>query len=136
MSDSFRTLIVPTAQVELARAIAAAFGPGGVGMFRAPLSPTGEEPATHYVSTGYIDADVAHLVPCQTWQQDEDGAWVMTGAEPGDADALKAWLDEQGVPVSMTDILALYAAADVTDQNPFVAFGRIGVQIVRIGDEN
>ena len=134
MSDSFRTLIVPTAQVELAREIAAAFGPGGVGMFRAPLSADGNEPATHYCSTGYIPPQFAHMVPCQTWTQDEDGHWSEIGEDPGDPQAVYDAVTEAGLQVTLAEIEALFAAADVTTQIPYVAFGRLGIEQVRTDD--
>jgi len=145
MSDSFRTLIVPTAQVELARAIAAAFGPGGANMFRAPLSPTGDEPATHYCSTGYIPPEFAGMVPCQYWAMTEYGGWEEVGEDPGDPQAVYDAVttpvtDEDGnviqpgLDVTLAQIEALFAAADVTQQNPYVAFDRMGVQQVRSDD--
>ena len=131
MADAFRTLIVPAAQVVTARTIADSWGPAGEGMWTTGLSATGRKPATHYVSTGYIGADVAHLVPCQTWEQDEEGNWTQTGSEPGNPDALMAWLAEQEVDVPRAEVDALYASADVTAQLPFTAFARLGVQIVQ-----
>lgn len=53
MADVFKTLIVSATDVEDARALAAA-EPSGEGMFTTALSPTGEAPATHYVSSGYM----------------------------------------------------------------------------------
>ncbi len=129
--DIFRTLICPSANVELARSIAASFGPGGEGMWTTPLSADGLDPASHYISTGYIPAEFAYLVPCQTWVQDEDGAWVMTGSEPGDPVAVYTTAFEAGVECTQADVDALFAASDVTEQDPFVAMGRIGVQIVQ-----
>lgn len=129
--DAFRTLIVPTANVELARAIAASFGTGGVGMWTTPLSPTGAEPATHFISTGGIPAEFAFLVSCQTWAQGEDGAWVMTGETPGDPVAVYGLAVEAGIPCTQDDVDDLFDAADVTEQEPFVAMARLGVQIVQ-----
>jgi hypothetical protein len=53
--DVFRTIIVPADNVEAFRTQAATV-PGGEGMFITPLSPTGQEPATHYISSGFIPA--------------------------------------------------------------------------------
>lgn len=48
---TYRCLIVPDAHVQFARDLCAAVaGPAGAGMFTAPLSPTGAEPATHWIS--------------------------------------------------------------------------------------
>ena len=86
MSDIFRTLIVKAADAPLAREIAVTLSPsGGSNMWVQGLSPTGEPPATHYVSTGLIGPDFAALVPCTFWELDEAGDWVQTGSEPGNA---------------------------------------------------
>ena len=61
--DIFRTLIVPAANVDLARAVGASFGPGGAGMWTTPLSASGSDPATHYISTGYVPPEYGFLVP-------------------------------------------------------------------------
>ncbi len=64
MSDVFRTLIVESADVDLARTIAATLDPAhSQGMWETPLSSTGAEPATHYISTGFIGEGFAALVP-------------------------------------------------------------------------
>jgi hypothetical protein len=133
--DIFRTLIIPTANVELARAIAASFGTGGMGMWTTPLSADGQEPASHYISSGYIPAQFAHLVPLQSWAQDEDGVWVMTSSEPGDPVAVYEAASAQGVECTQDDINAIFAASDVTEQEPFIAMARIGVQIVQDDDQ-
>ena len=130
MAYIFRTLIVPAASVELARAIATSFGPGGEGMWITPLSASGLDPASHYISTGYVPPDYGYLVPCQTWEQGEDGTWTMTGSEPGDPVAVYTAATAQGVVCTQEDVDALFAAADVTEQEPFVAMGRLGLTII------
>ncbi len=55
--DIFATLIVPAAQAQAARDAAAQI-PGGEGMFTAGLSSTGQEPATHYIASGWIPAEI------------------------------------------------------------------------------
>jgi hypothetical protein len=130
MMDIFRTLIVPTANVELARQIAASFGPGGEGMWTTPLLSTGNDKATHYISSGYVPEAYGYLVPCQTWEQSESGPWVMTGSTPGDHVAVYDAASQAGVICTQADIDALFAAADVTEQAPFVAMGRLGLSIV------
>jgi hypothetical protein len=134
MTDIFRTLIIPAANVELARSIAASFGPGGTNMWTTPLSATGAEPASHYISSGGIPAGFAHLVPLQTWVQEQDGTWVMTGSEPGDPVAVYNHCVEAGVVCTQADVDALFAAADVTEQEPFTAMERLGLQIIQSFD--
>jgi hypothetical protein len=135
MPDIFRTLIVPTANVELARQIAASFGPGGSGMWTTPLSVTGAEPASHYISSGYVPPEYGYLVPLQTWAQEEDGTWVMIGSEPGDPVAVYDHCVEAGVACTQADVDALFAAADVTEQEPFTAMGRLGIMICNSAEQ-
>lgn len=127
--DIFRTLIIPADQVELARSIAASFV-GGEGMWTTPLSPTGLYPATHYISTGYIPEEFAYMVPEQFWQQDEEGNWVETGSTDGNPEAVWQYANANGVECSLADVENLFAVADVTEQEPFTAMGRLNIQLV------
>ena len=56
MSLIHRNLIVPAALAAAARELCAAVHPAGAGMFTVPPSPTGELPATHWASTGLLEA--------------------------------------------------------------------------------
>ena len=60
--DIFKTLIVQSNQVELAREVGASYGAGGEGMFVTPLSSTGQYPATHYISSGLIPEELDALL--------------------------------------------------------------------------
>lgn len=46
--DQFRTVIVDAANVAQARSLASE------GLFTTPCSPSGNDPATHYISSGYM----------------------------------------------------------------------------------
>lgn len=50
-----RTIIVPAGMVAAAQQIARECDVHGEGMFVVGLSPTGNAPTTHYISSGYID---------------------------------------------------------------------------------
>ena len=100
-------------------------------MWTTPLSVTGLEPASQYISTGYVPEAYGYLVPCQTWEQDEDGVWVMTGNEPGDPVAVYEAASQAGVECTQAAVDALFDVADVTVQDPFVAMGRLGLQLVQ-----
>ncbi len=128
--DIFRTLIVPAAFTDLARAIATSFGPGGIGMWTTPLSASGLDPATHYISSGYVPPEYGYLVPLQVWSQDANGNWVLVSSEPGDPVAVYTAATAQGVVCTQADVDALFAAADVTEQEPFTAMGRLGLTII------
>lgn len=130
MNDTFRTAIVPAANVVFARNLVAALSPGGVGMWTTPLSASGLDPATHYISSGYISAQVAALMPLQTWEQDEQGNWTMTASTPGDAATVRAAAIAKGFNCTLAEVQALFAAADGTAQTPFTAMARMGLTII------
>jgi hypothetical protein len=130
MADLFRTLIITAADAPLAREIAAAFGPGGSGMWTTPLSADGQEPATHYISSGYIPAEFVSLAPCTTWGVDENGQWVQTAHYAGDAATVYAYASQAGIQCTLADIEGVFARSDVSEQEPFVAMGRMGLTII------
>ena len=99
-------------------------------MFSTPLSTTGLDPASHFISSGFVPEAFAYMVPCQTWETDEDGAWVLVSSEPGDPVAVYTAASEAGVICTQAEVDALFAAADVTVQEPFVAMGRLGLTII------
>ena len=131
MSDIFRTLILPASVTPLAQRIAATLSPAGAGMWVTGLAPTAEAPATHYISSGYIGPEFAHMVPCQTYIQDEEGAWVETGSEPGDPQAVTDACNASGLEVTLEQVEAVFGVADVTEQEPFAAMVRMGLQMVQ-----
>ena len=131
MSDIFRTMILAADTIDLARELAASFGPGGAGMWQTPLSADGMDPATHFISSGYIPPAFAHMVPSQTWALDEEGNWVMVSSEPGDPVAVYEAATAQGVICTLEEVEAVFATADVTDEEPFAAMGRLGLVIVQ-----
>jgi hypothetical protein len=132
MAWSFRTLITTAATTPLARDIAATLSPtAGQNMWLTGLSATGNAPATHYVSTGLISPEFAALVPEQVWEQDANGDWVMTSSTPGDPVACYDLCIAGGLTVTQAQVDAVYAAADVTEQEPFVAFARLGLLMVQ-----
>jgi hypothetical protein len=130
MSDLFRTLIIPAEHVELARSIAAAFGPGGVGMWTTGLSADGKEPATHYISSGYIPAEFVSLAPCTTYKENGKGETVVDSHFAGRPETVAQYAAERGATVPLQAIQAVFAASDASDQEPFAAMARAGLKIV------
>ena len=103
-----RTIIVPDTVVVPARmACEALAGAGGSGMCSVPLSPTGELPATHWISSGLIEQDFADLL-----------------ASP---DGLTAVATQAGLDPA--PLVAIVAAADITDEPADVALARLGLQL-------
>lgn len=107
-----RTMILPAALVPLAQSLAEGLaGPAGVGMWTTGLSAGGSEPATHYVSTGMIeDQFVAALT---------------------DADVLYAACNAASAGVTLEQCRALVDGADVSDELPFDALARVGLQLLQ-----
>jgi len=129
--NAFRTMIIPAAQVALARTIAVTLDPAhNANMWITPLSPTGQESATHYISSGQIPEAFAAMVPCVFWTWQDD-AWVETDAYPGDPITVYEACSAAGMTVTQDEIDDLFAAADVSEQEPFVAMGRMGLQMVQ-----
>ena len=80
--DIFTTIIVPAAQAQAARDAAAQFH-GGEGMFTSELSATGTEPATHYIASGWIPAEVVEaLTMCAISELPPDEAMTDKGLKP------------------------------------------------------
>jgi hypothetical protein len=109
--DIYRTLIVTADSAPLASAIAASFGPGGVGMWTTPLSSDGAEPASHYISSGYIPEQFAALLT------DPVGVYEAATA--------------QGVTTTQDAVDDIFANADISDEEPFAAMARLGLVIVQ-----
>ena len=95
------------------------------------MSATGEAPATHYISTGYTGPEFAHMVPLQVWELDEAGQWQLVRTEPGDPEAVTDDCNAAGLEVTLEQVDAVYSGADVTDQEPFTAMGRLGLSIIQ-----
>jgi len=80
--DIFATIIVPAAQAQAARTIAAQFT-GGEGMFTSELSPTGAEPATHYIASGWVPEELAQaLSMCSVSELPSAEAMMDKGLKP------------------------------------------------------
>ena len=125
---TFRTMLIPTAHVQLARDLAAAIDPvASVGLFMTGL--TDGQTVTHYISSGIVSDAFAQPLPCTTWAQDEEGAWVQTSHWPGMPEAIAqmaATLDPP-FPLEAAQVAAAFAASDISEQEPFVAMARMGL---------
>ena len=128
MSYTHRVIIVPAAFQQLAQGLceAAAEGDAGKGMFTTGLSATGETPATHYTSSGYIEQQFADLLPLTTL--DEEGS---ASTRPGNVGFVEALAAQAGLSVPEGVIGAMLAAVDVTELEPFAAMDRLGLKLVQ-----
>ena len=125
MSWQHRCMIVPTEHVELARKLCETLaGPGGAGMFTTPLSTTGVDPATHYISSGLIESEFADLLPLIEFPADADPV-----IHPGQPDLITQMATDQGMGVTVDEVQALLASVDVTEQPPTDALDRLGLRL-------
>ena len=125
-----RTIIVPAPIVEPARAACAGLaGPGGSGMFTTPLSPTGEAPPTHYISSGLIEEPFADLLPLTSVSYAEDGT-PSTETRAGNVALTVQMATDAGLPISEAEVSALLAAVDVSGQSAEDALIRLGLKII------
>ena len=123
------TIILPAAAQALAQALCkAAAGEAGAGMFTTGLSATGEAPATHYISSGALEAKFADILPLSTITTADEVETVTRSA--GDIDAVIQLAKDAGQAVDAKTIGGLFAALDVSEQPPFVAMARLGLQLV------
>ena len=127
-----RTIIAPAAFQQLAQALceAAAEGAAGKGMLTTPLSETGTEPATHYLSSGYIEQQFADILPLTTVSQDGEGL-PSVDTRPGNVAVVEGLAAQAGAQVPVGTIAALLGAVDVSEQGPFEAVARLGLVMVQ-----
>lgn len=131
MSYTHRTIIVPANFQQLAQGLceAAAEGDAGKGMFTTGLSATGELPATHYISSGYIEPQFADILPLTTVTT--DGEETSETTRPAQVAIVEGMAAQAGVQVPAGAIAALLGAIDVTELQPFPAMARLGLSIAQ-----
>ena len=93
-------------------------------MFTTALSATGDDPATHYISSGLIESDFADLLPLIELPADADPV-----IHPGQPDLITQMATDQGMGVTVNEVLALLASVDVTEQPPTDALDRLGLRL-------
>lgn len=121
-----RTLIVPSEQVEFARnLIVSIAGTSGANMLTTALSQNTEPPAVFWISGGLIGKEFADLLPLTEYSAGDGN--VRTTGQP----AICAHLATvAGNPTTSEQVSALFAVAQVTDEEPRAAMARMGMQII------
>jgi hypothetical protein len=108
MSYTHRTLIIPADIAPACQQLTLALsGESGAEMFTTGLSATGAEPATHFISSGMIYYEFAAMLA---------DAQVMFGA-----------CQTAGLSTTLSECESILSAADVSDDEPFVAMARMGL---------
>lgn len=96
-------------------------------MFTTGCSPAdGTEPTSCYISSGPIYETLADLLPLTIF--DEDG---QSTTRPGNVEAVEAIADQAGITLPAGAVAELFNAIDVTEQEPFTAMARLGMQIAQ-----
>lgn len=140
----FRTMIVTAADAPFARQLAETLDPGSSsGMWETALAASSAPTVpTHYISTGYVSAGFAAALPLAEWtyeqpDPEQPGTWVRTAYEPGNAAAIveRAAALDPPVVIDQAEVERLFADSDVTTQDPWVAFGRLGLVLVQTQPE-
>lgn len=128
---TLRTIIVPAPFQALAQGLCAAVAEGdaGQGMFTTGLSPNGELPATHYISSGHIFESFAALLPLTTLVLNGESVSPIT--TPGSVEVVEGLAAQAGITLPPGTIAALFAAIDVSEQGPWEAMARLGVTIAQ-----
>ena len=126
-----RCLIVPDSFAPAVRALCAGMAPGaGDNMFLRELSPSGNAPATHWISAGMQGDDFCDLLPLTSVTTDRQGI-VTTATRPGKPADIVLRAGKAGATVTRPQIDAILAACDISEQNGHVAMARLGLQMVR-----
>ena len=127
-----RTIIVPAAFQQLAQGLCetVAEGDAGKGMFTTGLSANGKLPATHYISSGHIEQQFADILPFTTVNQDGEGLPDIH-TRPGNVEAVEYMAAQAGISLPPGTVAALFSAIDVSEQEPFTALTRLGLQITQ-----
>ena len=141
MTDVYRCMIITAADAPLIRDIADMFAGSPQHMWQTGLSADGKAPATPYIATGYVPEGYQAMAPWQKWEQNpETGEWVMTFSYPGRPDIV--WQacqqpipdsdpPQPKVPCTLEEVEMAFTRSDMTSQDPWVALGRLGLQIVQ-----
>lgn len=69
---------------------------------------------------------MAYLLPCKS--VDAEGIVTTT---PGHPELVPTLAIKAGIPTTIEQINALYAAIDVSEEEPFTAMQRLGLQLVQ-----
>lgn len=122
----FRTMIVSDAVVDTCRSLAMLLAGEGQKLWTTPLSPAGSEPATHWISSGMIEAQFGGLLPLNEPVFDGE-VWIDNWLSAGNP-ALLAELS--GGAVTEDHAQTIFSLCDVTMEEPQAAMARLGLQMV------
>jgi hypothetical protein len=71
-----------------------------------------------------------YMVPVKTYEITPDG-WVLVSETPGDQAEVIAGCAAAGVEIDPEQLSNAFSKSDVTTQDPWIAFGRLGLRLVQ-----
>lgn len=112
MIYTHRTMILPAAIVDSCQHLSVRLsGEAGAGMWITGLSATGDEPATHFISSGMIGKEFIDIL--------------------NDPTAMLEASQEEGSEITLERCEYLLSVADVSEEGAFEAMGRLGLKMVQ-----
>lgn len=112
---AFRTIILQSAIVDKVKQLTSLMAgeEQALNMWATPLSPSGESPATHYISSWMIDEEFALLLPLYT-------LWEKVYNWQAEMIANATW-------ASLNDIEAMFDCMYVSEEESIDAMNRLGL---------
>lgn len=125
MDWSYRCMIVPAAEAQLARDLCKALaGPSGDGMFTTGLaSSSNPEVVTHYTSAGLISTTFAEILPLTT----VDPEMSLQATSPGKPEVVAHLLAQTELKVTESEIENLYKKITVTEDDWTITCNAMGL---------
>ena len=135
MTFIHRTMIVPAAFVDTSKGLCKGLaGDAGDRMFITALGQSASGPVTHYISAGYISAEMADFMPwAQASTDPVTRITTVSRKSQGQPDLVRTEAAKKNMPVTTAKVTQLFDAIDVSDQEPFVAMARLGLVLVQTG---
>lgn len=135
MSFVHRTMIVPAAFVDTSKGLCKGLaGDAGDRMFATALGQSATGPVTHYISAGYISADMADFLPLAQASTDPvTRITTVSRKSQGQPGVVRTEAAKKKMTVTTAKVTQLFDAIDVSDQEPFVAMARLGLVLVQTG---
>lgn len=109
-------MIINASIAEQARGLAEQLSPSAKGMWTTPLQNKNTKEITHYISTGMIEESFSPML--------ESAQALVDGAA------------QLGVTVDLATAEYLLNNADISDEEPFAAMDRIGLEMISNTDVN
>ena len=130
MPHTFRSMIIPAADRDLAQQIWGTLDPEYAGTFRFACAADGSDEITHYCDAGPVTTDAALLMPLGVYEWQEGGTWKLLYRDDGNPRRVKWFCELKGLDLPFKTVTAIWDRADVTEETLYDALARRGLHIV------